>query len=394
MDRRPSLRAVKGGSHKQTVKTCQFTVMKIQLLINQPALALMLALIPALTQAAARDDAGAVFTMDNATTANHVLAYNRSADGALTPAGVFDTGGRGTGAGLGNQSALVLSRDGQWLFACNAGSDEISVLGVRPNGLLLAQKISSEGKRPISLALNGNLLYVLNAGGQAADKDHVTGFMFFNGQLFHLPGSTRPLSADNTGPAQVSFSSDGRVLVVTEKNTRVIDTFTVDTRGLIDQHQQFQSIGTTPFGFAGHADNLFVSEASLATVSSYDLHDDGNLEVVSPSVPTTQAATCWVVVTRDGRFAYASNTGTGVISGYSVAPDASITLLNPTGVSGNIGTGSKPIDMALTANSRFLYVLNSGNNTLSVFRVNQDGSLDSLTGVSGIPSGANGLAAR
>lgn len=354
----------------------------------------MLALIPTLSQTAAPEDAGVVFTMDNGSNANHVLVYNRSAAGALTPVGAVDTGGRGTGSGLGNQSALVLSRDGQWLFVCNAGSDQISVLSVTLDGLRLAQTIGSEGRRPVSLALHGNLLYVLNAGGQAGDKDNVTGFRFFNGQLFHLPDSTRPLSADSTGPAQVSFSSDGQVLVVTEKTTRVIDTFTVDNGGLIEQHRQFQSIGQTPFGFAVHGDNLFVSEAAHATVSSYDLHDDGNLEAVSPSVPTTQAATCWVVVTRDGRFAYASDTGTGVVTGYSIAPDASIALLNADGITGNIGAGSKPIDMALTANSRFLYVLNSGNNSLSAFRVNQDGSLDSLTGVTGIPSGANGLVAR
>jgi 6-phosphogluconolactonase len=48
----------------------------------------------------------------------------------------------------------------------------------------------------------------------------------------------------------------------------------------------------------------------------------------------------------------------------------------------------------LSVNSHFLYALNSGNGTISAFRVNDDGSLSSLPGVDGIPSGANGLAAR
>ena len=39
---------------------------------------------------------GAVYTMDNSAGGNHVLAYNRAANGALTPAGVYATGGLGT----------------------------------------------------------------------------------------------------------------------------------------------------------------------------------------------------------------------------------------------------------------------------------------------------------
>src|SRR5260370_37500880 len=105
----------------------------------------------------ANDDvwnAGAVYTMDNATNGNHVLAYRRAANGALTPAGVFDTGGLGSGGGLGNQNAVVLSRDGNWLFVCNAGSDEISLFALTPSGLVLAHKESSGGRRPLPLPLH------------------------------------------------------------------------------------------------------------------------------------------------------------------------------------------------------------------------------------------------
>ena len=362
--------------------------------------ALGLALLPGL--AFANDAAwnlGAVYTMDNSTNGNHVLTYQRASDGSLSPAGSFETGGTGTGGGLGNQGAVVLSPNGRWLFACNAGSSEISVFRVTPQGLHLPDKIGSEGKRPVSLALHRNLLYVLNAGGAAGDKDNVTGFLFFAGKLHHCPGSTRPLSGDNTGPAQISFSTRGDVLVVTEKATSVIDTFTVDSDGLIDEHKQFASRGQTPFGFAIRGSDLLVSEAfggavDASAVSSYALDDDGNLTAISPSVPTTETAACWVVVTGNGRFAYASNTGSGSISGYRVSPNGNLSLLNADGITGITGAGSGPIDMALSGNSRYLYVLNARNGTLSAFRVNASGSLQSIIGLNGIPAGANGLAAR
>ena len=364
--------------------------------------ALALALLPGSLRA---DDnarnTGAVYTMDNATNGNHVLAYRRAANGTLTPTGVFDTGGLGSGGGLGSQGAVVLSRGGNWLFACNAGSDEISVFAVKPSGLVLADKVASGGRHPVSIALHNNLLYVLNAGGAAGDKDNVTGFIFAFGRLLQGPNSTRALSADNSGPAQASFTCDGDTLVVTEKATSVIDTFTVDDSGLLDDHKTFASPVPTPFGFAtGRESRIFVSEANGgaangSSVSSYEVSDDGDLAGISIGVPTTETAACWVVLTLDQRFAYSSNTGSGTISGYRVSWDGKLQLLNADGITGTTGgANTKPIDLALSRNSQYLYSLNSGNGTISAFRVNNDGSLQTLPGLSGIPAGANGLAAQ
>ena len=50
--------------------------------------------------------------------------------------------------------------------------------------------------------------------------------------------------------------------------------------------------------------------------------------------------------------------------------------------------------MALSNNSRFLYVRNGGNGTVDGFRVQVDGSLTFVTNATGVPSGAQGLAAR
>ncbi len=344
---------------------------------------------------------GAVYTMDNSTNGNHVLAFRRAANGSLTPSGVFATGGFGTGGGLGNQGSVVLSRNGDWLFACNAGSGEISVFAVSPDGLTLVDKEDSGGKRPISISLHHNLLYVLNADGGAGDKDNVTGFIFAFGRLLKGPGSTRALSADNTGPAEVAFTRDGDTLIVTEKATGNIDTFKVDDNGLLGERKQFASRVPTPFGFAiGRNDRIFVSEANggaagASSVSSYAVSDEADLTGISTGVPTTQSAACWVVLTENQRWAYTSNTGSGTISGYSVSEDGKIKLLNPNGISGITGDAtSRPIDMALSRNSTYLYTLNTGSHTVSAFRINSNGSLLALPALSGIPVGANGLAAR
>jgi len=336
---------------------------------------------------------GAVYTMSNDAVENSILVFNRHPDGELTPAGSYSTGGLGTGGGLGNQSGLVLSLDQKWLFAVNAGSNEISVFAVERNGLDLVDRINTGGKQPVSLALDRKILYVLHAGV----PNTITGFRVeSHGKLTPLPGSTRPLSSADTAPAQIGFSPDGSALVVTEKNTNLIDVYTVDRDGLAEGPTSFTAVGTTPFGFAfGKREQLFVSEAVSGSVSSYQLGEEGGLQVISPAVSTHQAAACWVVVTHDGRFAYTTNAGSGSISGFQVDHQGNLTLLDADGRTGVTGDGSAPIDMALSGNSRFLYALGSGNGTVSAFQVDlKDGSLKSISGISGLPAGVNGLASR
>ena len=106
---------------------------------------------------------------------------------------------------------------------------------------------------------------------------------------------------------------------------------------------------------------------------------------------TTQTAACWVVVTPDGRHAYVTNTGSGTISRYAVQRrTGQITLAQ--GIAATAGAG--PIDAAIGADGRRLFVLNAGSHTISGFAIAADSSLAASGGASGLPAGANGLAAN
>jgi 6-phosphogluconolactonase len=339
---------------------------------------------------------GAVYTMSNGSDGNAVLIFDRLADGRLVRAGAVSTGGAGTGAGLGNQGGLVLRGNEKWLFAVNAGSNSIAVLEVRRRGLRLVEVQPSGGIRPVSVTEHRGLVYVLNAG-----SDSITGFSLGrDGRLRPLDGSDRPLSAAGSDPAQIEFTPHGDALVVTEKATNKIVTFEIGRDGLPGDARVQDSNGPTPFGFAfGKRDHLFVSEAfggaeNASATSSYDIDRQGVLTTISASVGTNQTANCWVVVTPNGRFAYVTNTGSGSISGYAIDFDGTIELLDADGRTGLTGDGSAPVDLALTDSGRFLYSLNSGTSTIGAFRVHSDGSLTRLPFVGGLPSGANGLAAR
>jgi 6-phosphogluconolactonase len=338
--------------------------------------------------------AGAVYTSTNAPGGNSVLVFDRLADGRLVPLTRVATGGRGTGGGLGNQGAMTLTRNERWLLAVNAGSHSISVFSVRRRGLRLIDVQPSGGGQPVSVTEHRGVVYVLNAA-----SDSISGFRLGrDGRLRPIYGATRALSGAGTGPAQVSFSPDGDTLVVTEKATNKIVTFQVDRDGFPGLAQVQDSNGPTPFGFAfGKRDQLFVSEAfggapDASATSSYELDRDGLLTTISASVGTNQTANCWVVVTPSGRFAYVTNTGSGSISGYKIGFDGELELLDADGRTAVTGGG--PIDLALSDSGQFLYSVNTGTNTIGAFLVHSDGSLTALPFVSGLPSGANGLAAR
>ena len=108
---------------------------------------------------------GAVFTMTNPTSApNAVIMFDRDAHGALTQVAgsPFLTGGMGGLRPLSSppdplksQGSLMLTEDGRWLLAVNAGSNSISVFKVGNDKLTLVDNppVSSNGNFPVSLTI-------------------------------------------------------------------------------------------------------------------------------------------------------------------------------------------------------------------------------------------------
>lgn len=351
-------------------------------------------------------NAGAVYTMTNVAQNNEVVIFNRAANGTLNEAGRVSTRGSGNGVPLDSTGSVVLSPDNRWLYVCNAGSDEISVFAVRSNGLAFVRKVYSGGEVPISLTINGNLLYVLNS---ATSANNIFGFRIgTDGMLTPLQGSFRRTSTAVGVPAQVQFSPNGRVLVVTHKFTdttlpinNIIDTFTIGTNGLPSQPITNRSNGVRPFGFYFRRDGRIVVSESFNVVpgqsaaSSYDVLDDGRLRLISGSVGNTQTDSCWVWITNNGRYAYLTNFISGTISSYRVSDNGSLSLLRA--VAADTGITSQPIDLDASEDGQYLYVLLTGTGRVATFRVDSsNGSLTPVDNDGGIPplAGASGLAAR
>ena len=336
---------------------------------------------------------GAVYTMTNAADGNQIVVFDRKPDGRLTLSGAIPTGGSGSGPGpardgldsLESQDSLVLTSDNRWLLAVNAGSNEISVFRVKRRALELVDKVDSGGEFPVSLSVFDNLVYVLNAG-----SPNITGFTLGQeGQLLPLTDSTRDLGTG--GFAQVGFDPRGNNLVVTDRGENEILVFPLDRHGLAATVPVMSpSTGIAPFAFIfDQQDHLLVTEAGSGAVSSYDILDDGSLQIISPSVLNGQVATCWIARNHRG-FVFSANTGSGTISVYKGIADGQLDLLDAMA-----GIGVTPLDIGVSPDDRFLYALDPVSETIDMFRIEAKDRLTDLgTVAGGLSIFAQGIAVR
>lgn len=373
--------------------------------------------------------AGSVFLQSNDPLVNEVVAFGRDASGKLTEVGRFPTGGSGTGSFEDSAQGIVLGTedgetsptqvvdDARLLFVVNAGTATITVFRVDADGLERLSVTPSGGARPVSLTVRDGVLYVLNSGevdrrlflgggGALENCAHggapsITGFrVSAEGALRPIEGSTRTLSEQgDSGCAQVSFSPDGETLVVSERIASVDDdtvgalvSYAVEDDGTLGDKTVSAPTGSGPFGFTFTSQGVLLATEQNGGyanpggggAAAYTV-DDGRLEPVGETVANHQTDTCWIVVTHDQRFAFASSPFEGgAISTYSVGSDGSLTLAHPSAtsqdgidVTDNVVTDGVT-DLALSQDSRFLYQLNSFEGLLYSFRVESDGRLTHL----------------
>jgi 6-phosphogluconolactonase len=338
---------------------------------------LLIVLAATASQASADLTPGAVFTETNSVP-NRVLAYNRGADGELTPAGSFLTGGNGRPAGnppaftgfpvLDSMGPVNLGDDGDnksCLFVVNAGSDTVSSFRVRPSGLALAdQEDSGLTTRPASVTSSSRgpgkfVMYVLNSDNASAS---FRGFeVSASCALTHLPGSDRFLPSQTSVPATIRFDEQGKFLTVSERyapgpapvGNGDLVSYPVDSSGLTGPAVVTPSPRRTPYGLDyNHQGILSVTNEHVdappfpnSSVSTYRQNPDGTF-VELDNEPSPGAA-CWNLFSGD------LVPGSADVKSFTVDRNGQMTFVNQQ------PTPFEAIDNALSHNSRYLYVLST-----------------------------------
>ena len=266
----------------------------------------------------------------------------------------------------------------------------------------------SGGRSAISVTVFGTLVYVLNEGDGVTDNpniryDNISGFRFNNsGELVPIPDSTRIIdNTQLTSPAQVGFNKSGTVLLITEKATDTLTTYVMqpdDTPAA--EPLKRPSFVPTPFGFEfGDRDYVFITEANgggQGVTASYRI--DRATGTVSSLVDAIEQgdATCWTVLSSDQTLGYSVNTGSDSVSIYRANFDGTLDRFfrrysNRPDV--QVRTGDAPRDAVLTQSNQFLAVLNNGDGEVRTFIVRRNGKIKPA-GRAKVPGSVTGLIAR
>jgi 6-phosphogluconolactonase len=335
---------------------------------------------------------GAVYVQTNAAP-NEVIAFRRAEDGSLDRIGSVATGGGGDGSPhLQSQGSVTLTGDGQYLLVTNAATDDLSVFSVAADGSIELRERVHTGATPRSVAEHDGLVVVLNTGepGIASFRLHADG-------IARMEGGDQALDASDADPAQVTFSPDGSMVVITERGTDSIVTYELTAEGTFGASSEIPSEGPTPYGFAfTSGGTLIVTEAfraekGAAAASSYAL-EDGSLVVRTSSVGNGRREICWVVVTPNDRFAFTTNFADGAVSRYAIAPDGSLSLEDATA---GMSVDGKPglRDEDLSSDGLFLYAIDADGGSIYGWSVEAEGTLEPIGSWDGLPATVAGLAA-
>jgi 6-phosphogluconolactonase len=366
---------------------------------------------------------GRVYVLSNQAPANTVVVLTRAADGTLTQIQEVLTGGSGSGPGprppsfppgpgpdpLNSADSITMTQDGRYLLAVNPRSNDVSVLEVTREGLNLVTRVATGGIFPVSVSERHGLVYVVNQGESPTNSvvgpASITGFFLdHDGTLTAIPQSMRMIGSPGAAPGKVAISPDGELLIVAETIANFIDVFHLRDDGRTGAVTRFPSNNRTPLAIAfTHHHIMAITEGNMqsaqtgtprgSSTSTYRISDDDTLVPISKAVPNFQTSNCWIRLTPDGRYAYTGNTGSGSVSSYSVSPRGELTLLN--GVAADTGGfASVPIDLDISRDGKYLYVIASLIGTVEGFRIEEDGSLTHVSNTSGFPVSAQGIVAR
>lgn len=376
---------------------------------------------------------------------NSILAYHRTATGTLVPIGEFLTGGTGyynSDERLGpddSDQEIIATPDHKTLYAVNSGSDTIAAFKIRDDGSLKRIGVyDSGGDNPVSIGLAGDNMYVvnksfLNAGQTTGgDNPNITGFQIKpDGSLKAIPHGTVEIAA-GTIPTQALISPDHKhlfALNVFENPitlppgfppfvppfSSTIVSYNIRPNGRLEEASRLEAPNFPPFmlGLQNHptAHVIYAGFLLSQSMGVFTYDDAGNLSFAGAApAGANDVGMCWVEVSHDGKYAYATNATTDTVSVYSLTDPVHPHLIQSLFLGGPkvpipqpaaTVFSTTPFQLELDPTDDFLIVLNHeatvddsfpDGNAIHVLKVNDDGTLTEvditlLTGI--VPAGAH-----
>lgn len=247
--------------------------------------------------------------------------------------------------------------------------------------LAVINRQSTEGKNPVHLAIDPSNRFVVVANHITSTlallSRHEDGALGAVIDLVKLEGKIGPHRVEQpfAKPHQVEFDPSGKFIVVPDKGLDLVFTYRIDAEQgklvLVGKPARARE-GAGPRHVAFHPGGrlAYVVNELDSTVTSY--HFDpatGTLapfQIVSavPDAYTGNSRAAEIAVSADGRFVYASNRGDDSIATFAIEPASG--RLSPIGWT---ATGGKtPRFFALALSDKFLFVANEDTDTIKLLK--------------------------
>jgi 6-phosphogluconolactonase len=310
-------------------------------------------------------------------------------------------------------SAIATSPNGLFAYIANSQTNKVTAFRVGTNGALLFGDSSSGNPNPVSvgtapralaISRDSQFLYVANSG-----SDNVSAFTIgAAGVLTLVPqaeGPTKPVGAGVSSPIALAVTPNGRFLYVATSTSSMVTVFQVDASGVLTLvppagpgTNPISSGGTglTAIGLSPNGQFLYVTNGTSNNVTMFRVEPSGLLTLIPPtgSNPISTGGTTpnSLAVAADGAHLYVANGG-GSVSVFAIGSSGLLTLVPAEGVSQNpVPTlaGSTPVALTLSPDGQFLYVVNrttsvSGGNVSAYTVVSGTGALVPVTQLLGNP---------
>jgi YVTN family beta-propeller protein len=247
--------------------------------------------------------------------------------------------------------------------AAASGTAPVAYLSNDAGPIVLAVDTSSSSSQPASIPV-GMKTYGVAVAPKGA-KVYITGWSFSSlGTLYAIDTATRAVTPVTVGmyPRGVAVSRDGSRVYVANAMSRTVSVIDAATNTVV----------ATVNGFLGLPWGITVSPVSnrLYVTTVY-----GNYAVVVVDTTTNQIVTgvpdlggvaMGIAVSPDGTRLY-------VADYYTLGPSGRVWVIDPTLIDGSprsvvatVTVGLQPFGIAVTPDSKHVYVSNSGGNTVSV----------------------------
>lgn len=274
-----------------------------------------------------------------------------------------------------NPSFLRLSPDRTTLVAVHGGRSAVSAYAIdwTSGELALLGQADSRGRNPVDFGFTADGKHILAAhyssGSVSLLPMLATGLPGDAIQSIEIAGQTGPRGADQPAPLPHGVTPDptGRFLLVPDKGLDVVLVYTVENGVL----REVSRAATTPGAGPRHAvfhPRLPLLYAVCELDCSVQVFDwaDGTLthraRVAGMMVETPGALAAEIAISADGRFLYSSNRGDDSIARFTVAADGGITLLETTKL-----PGSEPRFFAIDPAGRHLHVAQQHSDSIVCF---------------------------